>query len=75
MPRPLDILRFCPTHDVYMVPQKFEWWDINQGAVDGFRCPNLSCQLVYIDGHMDGFYTLEPNGDLTPYRKSSTQPQ
>jgi hypothetical protein len=54
-----------------MVPHKFERWDVNQGAVDGFRCPNLSCRIVYIDGNADGFYTLEANGELIPYKSDA----
>jgi hypothetical protein len=53
-----------------MIPYKFERWEVSQGAVDGFRCPNLSCRIVYIDGDAEGFYTLEPNGGLAPYMKS-----
>jgi hypothetical protein len=71
MTRPLDILKSCPKHDAYMVPHKFERWDVNQGAVDGFRCQNLSCRIVYIDGNADGFYTLEANGELIPYKSDA----
>lgn len=50
-----------------MIPHKFEPWDVNQGDVEGFRCPNLSCPIVYIDGNAKGFYILDQNGELTPY--------
>ena len=26
-----------------------------------------SCGIVYIEGDDEGFYTLEPNGEVTPY--------
>ena len=71
MTRPLDIFKSCPKHNTYMIPYKFERWEVSQGAVDGFKCPNLSCPIVYIDGNAsEGFYTLERNGELTPYMKS-----
>ncbi len=44
-----------------------------QGTVQGFRCPNLDCSIVYVEGTLKGFYTLEPSGHLTPYLKSSQQ--
>jgi hypothetical protein len=49
-----------------MIAHKFERWEINR-PVDGFRCANLSCRIVYIDGNAEGFYTLELSGELTPY--------
>jgi hypothetical protein len=70
MTRPLDIFKSCPKHNTYVIPYKFERWEVSQGAVDGFRCPNLSCRIVYIDGDAEGFYMLEPNGGLAPYMKS-----
>jgi hypothetical protein len=59
----------CPEHDAYMVPYAFQVWELSlaQGTVSGFRCPNLICPIVYVTGALAGFYTLEPNGDLTPY--------
>jgi hypothetical protein len=28
----------------------------------------LECSIVYVTGNaLEGFYVLEPNGDLTPY--------
>ena len=68
MTRPSDIFKSCPKHDTYMVPHKFERWEIDL-PVNGFRCPNLSCLIVYIDGNAAGFYTLEANGELRPYRQ------
>jgi hypothetical protein len=49
-----------------MIAHKFERWEINR-PVDGFRCANLSCRIVYIDGNAEGFDTLELSGELTPY--------
>ena len=59
---------FCPIHDINLLPHKFERWETNP-PVDGFRCPNLSCWIVYIEGNAEGFYTLESNGELNPYLK------
>jgi hypothetical protein len=53
-----------------MVPHKFERWEMKQ-PVDGFRCPNLSWRIVYIDGNADGFHTLEANGELIPYKSDA----
>jgi hypothetical protein len=50
-----------------MVPHKFEPWEINPPIESGFRCPNLTCGIVYIEGDAEGFYTLEANGDITPF--------
>lgn len=61
-----ELFRSCPQHETYMIAHRFEWWEINP-PVDGFRCPNLSCRIVYIDGDAEGFYTLDSNGELTPY--------
>jgi hypothetical protein len=59
----------CPTHDTYMIPHTFQTWELSlaQGTVNGFRCPNLICPIVYISGELEGFHKLEPSGDLTPY--------
>ena len=51
-----------------MIAHKFERWEINR-PVDGFRCANLSCRIVYIDGNAEGFYTLELSGELTAPEK------
>ena len=56
----------CPEHATWMIAYKFEQWEVNQPA-HGFRCANLSCRIVYIDGDREGFYTLQPNGEITPY--------
>ena len=75
MTRPLDIFKSCPKHDTYMVPHVFEPLEdisLPQG-VDVFRCPNLSCSIFYATGALEGFYTFERSGDLTPYLKSGQQ--
>ena len=65
----------CPEHEVAMVPHTFDTRDVSllQKTVEGFRCPNLDCSIVYVEGTLRGFYTLEPSGHLTPYLKSSQQ--
>ena len=65
----------CPEHEVSMVPHTFDTRDVSllQKTVEGFRCPNLECSIVYVEGTLKGFYTLEPSGHLTPYLKSSQQ--
>ena len=30
-----------------------------------FRCPNLDCSIVYVEGAFDGIYVLKPDGSLT----------
>ena len=65
MARP-EIIKSCPQHEIYMIAHKFERWEINR-PVDGFKCPNLRCRIVYIDRNAEGFYTLEATGELTPY--------
>ena len=64
-----------PEHGISMVPHTFDTRDASllQGTVEGFRCPNLDCSIVYVEGTLKGFYTLEPSGHLTPYLKSSQQ--
>jgi hypothetical protein len=59
----------CPEHATFMVPHEFQTWEINRSrSVErGFRCANLTCAIVYIEGDGEGFYTLEPNGEITPY--------
>jgi hypothetical protein len=56
-----------------MVPYKFEPWEISR-PVDGFRCANLSCRIVCINDNPESFYTLEPNGELTPYSGQQSHP-
>jgi hypothetical protein len=56
----------CPEHATSMIAYEFEQWEVNQ-LVQGFRCANLSCRIVYIEGDREGFYTWQPNGELTPY--------
>ncbi len=62
----------CPRHDTYMDSYVFQAWEVSlaEGKVTGFRCPNLICPIVYVTGDLEGFYTLEPNGELTPYLTS-----
>ncbi len=52
-----------------MLPHTFDTRDLNllQKTVEGFRCPNLDCSIVYVEGTLEGFCTLEPSGHLTPY--------
>jgi hypothetical protein len=50
----------CPKHDTFMVPHRFETWELTSrggGTLDGFRCPNLNCSIVYIET-LEGFHTL-----------------
>ena len=65
----------CPEHEVSMVPHTFDIRDVSllQKTVEGFRCPNLDCSIVYVVRTLRGFYTLEASGHLTPYLKSSQQ--
>jgi hypothetical protein len=65
----------CPEHRISMVPHTFDTRDVSllQKTVEGFRCPNLDCSIVYLVGTLKGFYTLEPSGHLTRYLKSSQQ--
>jgi hypothetical protein len=65
----------CPKHEISMVPHAFDTRDASllQGTVQGFRCPNLDCSIVYIEGTLKGFYTLEPSGHMAPYLKSTQQ--
>lgn len=65
----------CPEHGISMVPHTFDTRDASllQGTVEGFRCPNLDCSIVYVEGTLKGFYTLEPSGHLTSYRKPGQQ--
>jgi len=50
-----------------MVPHTFDTRNASllQKTVEGFRCPNLDCSIVYVEGALKGFYTLEPSGYLT----------
>jgi hypothetical protein len=60
----------CPEHSAFMVEYSFEPWEaiLPQGALEVFRCPNLTCSIVYITGGAEGFYTLEPRGNLKPFQ-------
>ena len=71
MTSPLDISKSCPKHNTYMVPHVFEPGASPQG-VEVFRCPNLSCSILYATGALEGFYTKQANGELMPY--NSIQP-
>jgi hypothetical protein len=61
----------CPKHETYMIREAFDsktGVSLIQGKLPGFRCPTLECSIVYVTGNaLEGFYVLEPNGDLTPY--------
>ena len=57
----------CPEHATLMVPHKFESWELTRPVEKGFRCANLTCGIVYIEGDDEGFYMLEPDGELAPY--------
>jgi hypothetical protein len=35
-----------------------------------FRCPNLDCSIVYVEGALEGLYVLEPTGKLKSYTNS-----
>ncbi len=65
----------CPEHEISMVPHAFDTRNASllQKTVEGFRCPKLECSIVYVEGTLKGFDTLEPSGHLTPYLKSSQQ--
>ena|SRR6266436_382939 len=56
----------CPTHDAFMVQHCFQSWELSlgHGTLEGFRCPNLSCPIVYIET-LEGFHTLTDHGKLT----------
>jgi len=36
-----------------------------------FRCPNLDCPIVYVEGAFAGLYVLEPTGKLKPYVRTA----
>ena len=61
----------CPAHAIPMLPHKFEYWELlERQDMIGFRCPNLTCPIVYIDERED-FYLLE-DGKLTSYTESGS---
>jgi hypothetical protein len=35
-----------------------------------FRCPNLDCSIVYVEGAFGGLYVVEPNGRLKVFASS-----
>jgi hypothetical protein len=65
-------LPICPAHETFMVPHTFQPWEISvsHGTPDGFRCPNLTCSVVYIEP-LGGFHSLD-DGKLTPLRSDAT---
>lgn len=71
MPLPETAAPACPKHETYMIRETLDTktgMSLIQGKLPGFRCPNLGCSIVYVTGDaLEGFYVLEPNGDLTPY--------
>jgi len=66
--QPSTGIPICPEYATE-IAHNFEPWEINQPVESGFQCANLTCGIIYIEGHAEGFYTLEPNGDTTPYPK------
>ena len=61
-------LPLCPKHDAVMVSHVPYPKDVSyaEGYIR-FRCPNLSCPVVYVVGAFDGLYLLQPNGKLKVY--------
>jgi hypothetical protein len=61
-------LPICPKHDALMVPHIPYPKDASypQGYIR-FRCPNLDCSIVYVEGASAGLYRLEPSGKLKLY--------
>jgi hypothetical protein len=70
---PETVAPACPKHETYMIRESVDTEtgvSLIQGKLPGFRCPNLECSIVYVTGNaLEGFYVLEPNGDLTPYSR------
>jgi CheY-like chemotaxis protein len=68
-PGPIPV---CPKHATFMVPHTFEIEPMRlwHGLKKGFRCANLDCQLVYIFGESEGYYTIEPSGELRRHHLS-----
>jgi hypothetical protein len=64
----------CPTHETFMVTHCFQPWELSdvEGTLDGFRCPNLSCPIVYIEA-LEGFHVLA-DGKLTRLPGSKKDP-
>jgi hypothetical protein len=62
----------CPQHESFMVPHSFQPRELSvvQGKLDGFRCPNLTCAVVYIEP-LGGFHSLD-DGKLTPLGSDAT---
>ncbi len=60
----------CPEHEISMVPHTFDTRDASllQGTVEGFRCPNLDCSIVYVEGTQSSltipFYLKTMRGKL-----------
>jgi hypothetical protein len=65
--QPYGVIPMCPEHATVMLPHEFQTWEINRTVESGFRCANLTCAIVFIEGDDGGFYTLEDNGEVTPY--------
>jgi hypothetical protein len=69
----------CPKHQTFMVPNPLEPLDVAlplevalpQG-VRVFRCPIATCLIFYATGALEGFYTLQSNGELVPYLKRAS---
>lgn len=60
----------CREHSEFMIEYRFEPWEaiLPQGTLAAFRCPNLTCAIVYITVTAEGLYTLEPRGNLRPFQ-------
>ena len=67
MTQPISGNPTCPEHATIMIAHQFQIWEINRSVESGFRCANLTCGIAYIEGDDGGFYTLEANGEVTPY--------
>ena len=60
-----NVQPICPEHQTFMVSHSFQPWELSvaKGTLEGFRCPTLSCPIVYIET-LEGFHTLDA-GKLT----------
>jgi hypothetical protein len=57
----------CPMHAVTMIPHQFERWEVKlvRENTKGFRCPNLSCTIVYMND-VERFFVIK-DGLLSPF--------
>ena len=65
------MLPACPKHETPMAPHvpSPKGASYPQGYIR-FRCPNLDCSIVYVEGAPAGLYVLEPSGKLKPYLRA-----